>query len=127
MGDPSLMTAKLLVETLPGLCCFDSSNIRTLFVPKVKSSVNLPQPFPIYIVPGCLVQWLKPPVRHVMGLIPSPVKSDTVAYRQRLATAEIIFGNCVAQAVTAEMDPATCFTLRCNTASIMKILRLSSA
>ena len=58
-------------------------------------------------------------VREVWGSIPGPVKSAQC--RQRLATVATIVRSCVARRYAAEMGPATRYTLRRNTASIMKI------
>ena len=58
-------------------------------------------------------------VRKVLCSIPGPVKSGEC--RHRFAAAATFLRSCVAQVLTANMDPATRYTLWRNTASIMKI------
>ena len=58
-------------------------------------------------------------VREVWGSIPGPVKS--AQHRQRLAIAATFLRSCVAQALSRRDGPVTRYTLRRNTASIMKI------
>ena len=61
-------------------------------------------------------------MREVWGLNPGPVKSAQCG--QRLATVATFLRNCVAQALAAETSPATRCTLRCNTASIVNIMKV---
>ena len=58
-------------------------------------------------------------VREVWGSIPGPVKSTQC--RQRLATVATFLRSCLARALSRGDGPATRYTLRRNTASIMKV------
>ena len=62
-------------------------------------------------------------VREVWGSIPRLV--ELAQCRQRLATVATFLWSCVGQALNREDDPATRYTFRRNTASIMKIDRFS--
>ena len=53
-----------------------------------------------------------------LGLIPGPL--NRAQCRQQLATAANFFRNCVTKHYAAEMSPTTRYTLRRNTANVMK-------
>ena len=62
--------------------------------------------------------WLK---KKGMGSMAGPVKSDTLLPNARCRS-DISSELCVAQALSAEMRPATHYMLRHDTASVMKIV-----
>ena len=58
-------------------------------------------------------------MREIWGLIPGPVKLDTLSPTARHRCD--VLRSCVVQVLTARMSPATHYTLPRNTARIMKI------